>query len=905
MPTEPVPLWRNIAVTKFRAPMGQAALVPRQGLIDRLHASISENQIVLISAPGGSGKTMLIAQTLHAHHLVPASRSTEDQATEYIWLTLDDGDNDVNRLLVVMLRALQDVRLEWDIAPEVIASHAVVSDAQTQAVAAAIVNALCSYGGERLVMVLDDLQRVSDPEALGFLSTLIEAMPPEVCVVIASRVLPDLPLARWRIKRGLQEFSAQDLGVIRQEALALAEERGVQLDSMEMERMLQRSGAWLAGFRMMLSVCEQAPQGALPHGINESGNPQLFDYFADEILNELPEALRSFVLECSILHDLTPERCAAVTGSSETHAFLQALLRRSLFITVLDDRTPVLRFHDLFLEFLRNTLRQAPAEKLRALHARAAAAEPDPARAVSHWLAAQDWAQAVRTMLAASRELLEQGSAASLLRWIAGLPQAMQDSDPDVLFMRALCVLQRWNFPDAILLLEQALQSYADQGAQAQALQCTLMLPRICDSVGYREKSQRYIDLIEVDALPVFARVIHESSLFWHGQLCDLASCAAPLAFVASAVEQAPALLLPATENLFVGLHYGIPGTLDSLRRIQRASQAALANGASHWQIEANASMPWPEIWRGEREAVEAALRKNDEMARRLGPVVFNVRINRQHAEFIVAIFKGDAELAERRAVEASESFLSMASGMAMSWMRINLHLVSHAHWIAGDLKQLDLAWAQLGDPGTGVEWPAIDTLREQLRGRRAYLRGDFAEAEAAFTAAMQRQQVSYLPMYCGDCRFSLVMTWLMQGRQEMAMSLMSQRMESMLTEDSVGALLMEPPAFRQALLEALPEPMQRRMDVQRLRSRVQAWCGRQSDASAEACGNDLLGSLSQRELAVLVRIASGDSNKMIAQRFALSTHTVKSHVASILTKLGCVSRGQAAALWRDGRRQA
>ncbi len=51
---------------------------------------------------------------------------------------------------------------------------------------------------------------------------------------------------------------------------------------------------------------------------------------------------------------------------------------------------------------------------------------------------------------------------------------------------------------------------------------------------------------------------------------------------------------------------------------------------------------------------------------------------------------------------------------------------------------------------------------------------------------------------------------------------------------------------------------------------------------------------LSGRELEVLNSIAEGLSNKLIAHRLGISEHTVKTHVASILAKLGAASRTEA-----------
>ena len=53
---------------------------------------------------------------------------------------------------------------------------------------------------------------------------------------------------------------------------------------------------------------------------------------------------------------------------------------------------------------------------------------------------------------------------------------------------------------------------------------------------------------------------------------------------------------------------------------------------------------------------------------------------------------------------------------------------------------------------------------------------------------------------------------------------------------------------------------------------------------------------LTARELEVLALLAEGASNKLIARRLGISTHTAKYHVASLLEKLDAVSRTDAVA---------
>lgn len=53
---------------------------------------------------------------------------------------------------------------------------------------------------------------------------------------------------------------------------------------------------------------------------------------------------------------------------------------------------------------------------------------------------------------------------------------------------------------------------------------------------------------------------------------------------------------------------------------------------------------------------------------------------------------------------------------------------------------------------------------------------------------------------------------------------------------------------------------------------------------------------LTARELEVLALLAEGASNKTIAQRLGISTHTAKFHVSSVLDKLDAIGRTDAVA---------
>ncbi len=66
--------------------------------------------------------------------------------------------------------------------------------------------------------------------------------------------------------------------------------------------------------------------------------------------------------------------------------------------------------------------------------------------------------------------------------------------------------------------------------------------------------------------------------------------------------------------------------------------------------------------------------------------------------------------------------------------------------------------------------------------------------------------------------------------------------------------------------------------------------------ATSQASADAIRSVLTKRELEIFTRLASGDNNQKIGEDLALSTNTVRNHVASILTKLHLDNRIQAAA---------
>jgi LuxR family maltose regulon positive regulatory protein len=220
------------------------------------------------------------------------------------------------------------------------------------------------------------------------------------------------------------------------------------------------------------------------------------------------------------------------------------------------------------------------------------------------------------------------------------------------------------------------------------------------------------------------------------------------------------------------------------------------------------------------------------------------------------------------------------------------------------DGESLSALLPQLLGPRRPAEWPFIDAATDTVRGLSALLAKDWTGAVAALETAVRLHARFRLPMTYADPRIGLAYAYLMQGDKTRAVRTFTPVYEEVVNEQALGLLLLEPHPVVNTLLENLPMEMRRTSQHQVLIRLLESWgFGAPMDESVIDVSTEQLtgplSGLSERELEVLAQVAAGASNKHIARDLSLSLHTVKRHIANILDKLDCASRGQAADLYR------
>ena len=398
--------------TKLHVPRWRRSLVARPRLSERLRRG-AESALTLVSAPAGFGKTTLLAEWL-------AVAAADERSVA--WLSLDQRDNDPALFWTYLVAALNTG------APAVSAGGLLLlqrPQPPNEAGLVALLNDLDAISND-VVLVLDDYHVIDARDVQDGMAFLLEHLPPQIHLVIASRTDPALPLARLRGRGELAEIRATDLRFTPGEAAAyLNGVMGLALTASDVAALEGRTEGWIAALQLAaLSMQGREDVTAFIDGF-AGDDRYIVDFLAEEVLQRQPEHVQHFLLQTSILDRLSGPLCDAVTGQDGGKTKLAALERGNLFLVPLDDRRRWYRYHQLFGDVLHARLRDEQPDDVPDLHRRASEwyeQNGEPSEAIRHALAAGDFERAADLVELAIPAMRRSRQEAAVLGWLELLP---------------------------------------------------------------------------------------------------------------------------------------------------------------------------------------------------------------------------------------------------------------------------------------------------------------------------------------------------------------------------------------------------------------------------------------------------------------------------------------------------
>ena len=853
----------RFALGKFRLPPLPATLITRPMLHERLMTGAGQRLTVVVGS-AGAGKSVLLSSwaATRAPHVTS-------------WLSCDEADANPVRFWTGFIEAPQGAEPGFGAdAADLLAMDGAVSPDVT----ASIANDASKLPAGTAIVV-DDFHYAA-PAASRSMTDLVERWPADAAqLVLASRIDPALRLHRLRMAGELCELRDRDLHFTVGESRDFLANFGVEITADDAALLHQRSEGWAAALQMAALSLRGVSDPARAGRALEVRSHEIAEYFTSEVLDQQPPEVARFMLDTSILGELTADACAAVTGRQDAAALLRSIDAASLFLVPLDEDRTSFRYHHLVRQLLRAELRARDRTREQALELRAAEwfeSMTDTRHAARHFLAAR---QADRALA-----LLQDRVVTDYLRDpalpppldLSTVPPSLLADAPDRLLGLAIDLLLSGDTARA--------GEYLDLLASAQPQ--TPPEPRFPARFA-AARSLRHMLTGQVDEAvreAHAARAIQERT-----QVSD------------DWMASIPMILLRAYT------------WLEDLAGVDREAAIALASPALSEpvklvQVPGAQALAWFES--GHLAQAADAARAAAQQARRLGFDQHFFSVDHLRALAGLALEKRDFDAAEQlteQALSVSEhgrppfEFLALLDRAAI-WagrgqVRDALATVESARLILPGSASVLMARADeleallrlsLGDPRTPAELASglPPARRNLLLARIALASGDHRDAQ---------ERLQALPLADGTPRRALVRQVLLAAAavergDPMTASILDAAVDTARREGFLNTMVTTAPQVTSYLAG---HPAQLRQDpfTQQLIGAALGVRAAQPDASRP--GSGLLEPLTAAELRVLKLLPTSTYPQMAANLY-ISRNTVKTHLRSVYQKLGVASRSEA-----------
>ena len=877
--------------TKLMPPPGHANLIERGRIQLQLLDSLTL-PLTLIVATAGAGKTSLVRYWRTSEH---------GNDTLLAWVALDEDDNDPVRFWRYVIAALETM------APDAVglarATLDVAQEASIQAALVALINGVADLD-RTIVLALDDYHLIQAPEIHEQLAFFIENLPAGLRLLMLTRADPPLPLARWRARGQMGELRNADLRFSEQEAAELmGMELNNRLTAEQIARLNARTEGWAAGLHLAALALRNREDADSFLQSFAGSHHFVLTYLAEDVLERLSEDTQQFLMDTSILSQLTAPLCDAVTERNDSAGMLQRLARVNLFTMPLDEEGTWYRYHQLFSDVLLHQLQQRQPGRISELHRRASEwyeTQGLISQAIDHALRGTDVPRATRLIESTARTTLSSGEARLVQRWIEDIPQLELNGRTRLLMAGAwaqliigpLHAVENWISRATSAMANDASIDHLDFLGEVAALRTVLysFQGRIPDTIAQANVAREHLVESDLTLRGIVAMSLGHAHRF-DGNMID----------AASAYREAVELGL-SVGNLYIALDsmadLGIvlmrQGKLrEANTTMSRGEQELIARGATNLPVAGAIATTWPDI-----------LLEMNEPETALGLAQRGLELGRKgaKADLIVNGHRsiGMAYWALRQWDLAFEHFqecvrISLDYGLRHT-IRGSDAKTAHMHLSHGDLAAAQ-AWASRYRPDADLPG-GVREAEEIMLARVCIASGDPDSALQMLAPLVEAAELEERLMAVIECRILEALALQLRGDPVEALEKMSRALRLAAPEGYVRRFLDEGQGVETLLHAATAHGIEPAFT-----GRLLAQLGVDNDATdtiGAGKSNHLIEPLSDREEAVLRLLSAGLNAPEIADELYVAASTVRSHLKSIYRKLDVHSRDQAISRARE-----
>jgi LuxR family maltose regulon positive regulatory protein len=888
-----VAMTTQILQTKLYIPPTRLEVVPRPRLMAVLNRTLTA-PLTLVSAPAGFGKTTLVANWM------------QQQPQAVAWLSLDESDNDPVRFLSYVVAALNTAVSNFpsDALNMLQNRQSVVMDV----ILTALLNEITAVS-HPILLVLDDYHLIKDDDVHQSLTFLLDHMPDNLHLILTTRSDPPLPLSRLRGRRQLVEIRQSDLAFSLEETTQFLNGlMKLNLSVADVAALTERTEGWITGLQMAAVSMQGSSDIAGFVQAFTGSNRYVLDYLMEEVWQRQSPAIQDFLMKTAVLDELTGPLCDWMMGDVDwrpktgdwnnglqspvsSQQVLMFLDRTNLFVIPLDDERQWYRYHHLFVDLLRQRLRNMRPDLEKQLHHRAGDWYAENGRfstAINHYLQAESFAQAAALIEQVAEDYLMRSEVETLLDWIEALPDELVRERPLLYVYQAGAYLINGQ---SLIAIESQLEAALAGSEGATRGEVNMMRGLMAVFRGDAEES-KILSELALRILPsdnLFLRSLVSQNMAFaialHG---DVQMVIDKLMEAASLSEDAGNVMSQVICLSHVGEFHIAAGRLRAARDVyEQCILLAVDEAKRPLPIAGIPQMGLGEVYRewNQLDKAEKLLTQGLENISRWGVMgaldghVWLSRLRQAQGDFSGAV--AELEAAAKIAIKFDSSQMDdYLVGVHRARLEIQQGRVDTAvHWI----KSVGLVDKTLENTPYYLWELGRMTLVRLYLAQQSY-----STTLNILTDLLPRAQRLGRTGVIIDALCLQAIAYFHTKQQAKALTALLEALTLAEPEAYIHTFREKGEPMQQLLVELLKKPLPTNLQayVQKLLSYQSSVFSPQSSVLFEQ--------LSDRELEVLRLIAAGYTNREIADQLVVAVSTIKTHINNIYGKLGVTRRTQA-----------
>lgn len=431
---------RNLIIlSQLNPPAQRSRVLARKRVDSHIQQSINY-PLTILEAGTGYGKSTSILSFINHHQYIP------------YWFTVSGTERDPKLFLAKLFTAFNQHNIP--IGEEAIQILDMPDSTPDEALIT-FINSITTHIQEDTFFILDDFHRVCDvTDVIAFMDWLIEHLPPQLHVIIATRYALDFPsMTKWRVKGDVLEITKDELSFTGDEIAQLFDQQyGMKLSDTSINQLLQKTEGWAIGLQMVWQTLQNNPGLTMAQVLEDDRHSKstLFDYLADEVLAGLDLDFQNFLLKTSILSKFDSATCDFLLSIENSDDILRHFNHSGLFIEEL--QPGVFRYHQMFRAFLLSRV-QRDTDQLLDLHLKIASyfrAHEYWEEAIYHLLSAGDYHQVNQILENIGKKFIQDGRQESVNYWIGEIPIEIRKGFPYLHYLQGEVNRYLGNFEDAL-----------------------------------------------------------------------------------------------------------------------------------------------------------------------------------------------------------------------------------------------------------------------------------------------------------------------------------------------------------------------------------------------------------------------------------------------------------------------